>query len=117
MSFIAFIREADCIGCGKCLPVCPVDAIVGAPKFMHTVIEQDCISCEKCLPVCPVDCIDLLEIPQQFDPHQRSVDIRALADRRKARLFKEAEDQTQQFNQLKPAKDYFQDLLNLKKVL
>ena len=111
MSLIAFIREADCIGCGKCLPVCPVDAIIGAPKWLHTVIEQDCISCEKCLPACPVDCIDLIEIEQSFDPHERSQYIRHLADRHKTRLAKESTEQTQQFNQLKSPKDYFQELL------
>jgi electron transport complex protein RnfB len=107
---IAFIREQDCIGCGKCLPVCPVDAIVGAPKWMHTVIEQDCISCEKCLPACPVDCIDLLDIQQNFDSHERSAYIRTLAQRRKVRLAAEADQQKSQFEQLKNSKNYLQDL-------
>ena len=111
MSLIAFIRESDCIGCGKCLPVCPVDAIVGAPKWLHTVIEQDCISCEKCLPACPVDCIDLIEISQRFDSHERSQYIRRLAERHKTRLVKEVEMHQEVFNQLKSPKDYFQDLL------
>lgn len=54
---VAFIDEALCIGCTKCIQVCPVDAIVGAPKLMHTVIEALCTGCELCLPPCPVDCI------------------------------------------------------------
>ena len=58
---IAFIREEDCIGCAKCIPACPVDAIVGATNMMHTVITQDCTGCELCLPPCPVDCIDLVQ--------------------------------------------------------
>lgn len=56
---IAVIREAECIGCAKCLPVCPVDAIVGAPGMMHTVISAECTGCELCLAPCPTDCIDL----------------------------------------------------------
>ena len=58
---LAFIREAECIGCALCLKACPVDAIVGAAKLMHTVIEAACTGCELCVPACPVDCIELLE--------------------------------------------------------
>jgi Na+-translocating ferredoxin:NAD+ oxidoreductase subunit B len=54
---VAFIDEPNCIGCARCLAVCPTDAIVGAHKFLHTVIAADCTGCEKCLPVCPTDCI------------------------------------------------------------
>ncbi len=53
------IIEVWCIGCTKCIQVCPVDAIVGARKLMHTVIEADCTGCELCIPVCPVDCIQI----------------------------------------------------------
>lgn len=56
---VAFIREDECIGCTKCLQVCPVDAIVGAAKQMHTVIADECTGCELCVPACPVDCIDM----------------------------------------------------------
>lgn len=58
---LARIDEARCIGCTKCIQACPVDAIVGASKLMHTVITEDCTGCELCLPPCPVDCIDLVE--------------------------------------------------------
>jgi electron transport complex protein RnfB len=54
---VALIVEEDCIGCTKCIQACPVDAIVGAPKLMHTVIPELCTGCELCLPPCPVDCI------------------------------------------------------------
>nr|WP_139141403.1 electron transport complex subunit RsxB [Pseudohongiella acticola] len=57
---IAFIREAECIGCTKCIQACPVDAILGAPKRMHTVIARDCTGCDLCVDPCPVDCIDML---------------------------------------------------------
>jgi Na+-translocating ferredoxin:NAD+ oxidoreductase subunit B len=54
---VAFIVEQDCIGCVKCIAVCPVDAILGAAKFMHTVIASECTGCELCVAPCPVDCI------------------------------------------------------------
>jgi electron transport complex protein RnfB len=63
---VAFIREGECIGCTKCIQACPVDAIVGAPKLMHTVLADWCTGCELCLPPCPVDCIDLVAPPQDF---------------------------------------------------
>jgi electron transport complex protein RnfB len=56
---VAWIDEAACIGCTKCIQACPVDAIVGASKFMHTVIAGQCTGCELCIPPCPVDCIEL----------------------------------------------------------
>nr|WP_255762550.1 RnfABCDGE type electron transport complex subunit B [Halomonas alkalisoli] len=60
---VALIREAECIGCTKCIQACPVDAILGASKRMHTVIAAECTGCELCVAPCPVDCIDLLPHP------------------------------------------------------
>lgn len=57
---VAFIREAECIGCTKCIQACPVDAILGASKLMHTVIADECTGCDLCVDACPVDCIDML---------------------------------------------------------
>lgn len=57
---VALVVEADCIGCTKCIQACPVDAIIGASKHMHTVIEPLCTGCELCVPACPVDCIVLV---------------------------------------------------------
>ena len=59
---VAFIREAECIGCTKCIQACPVDAILGAAKLMHTVIAQECTGCDLCVEPCPVDCIDMIEV-------------------------------------------------------
>ncbi|MEE8059079.1 MAG: electron transport complex subunit RsxB [Pseudomonadales bacterium] len=59
---IAVIREAECIGCTKCIQACPVDAILGAAKQMHTVIQSECTGCDLCVEPCPVDCIDMLPI-------------------------------------------------------
>lgn len=59
---IALIREAECIGCTKCIQACPVDAIVGAAKQMHTVIVSECTGCDLCVEPCPVDCIDMIEV-------------------------------------------------------
>ncbi|MDZ3995787.1 Ion-translocating oxidoreductase complex subunit B [Pseudomonas sp. Teo4] len=65
---VAFIREAECIGCTKCIQACPVDAIVGAAKLMHTVIASECTGCDLCLAPCPVDCIDMLPLPSNVIP-------------------------------------------------
>jgi electron transport complex protein RnfB len=60
---VAVIDEAACIGCYLCVESCPVDAIVGAHQFMHTVIENECTGCELCIPPCPVDCITMRPLP------------------------------------------------------
>ena len=57
---VALIDEARCIGCTLCIQACPVDAIVGAAKMMHTVVTELCSGCDLCVPPCPVDCIDML---------------------------------------------------------
>ena len=60
---IAIIREDECIGCTKCIQACPMDAILGAAKQMHTVITSECTGCDLCVEPCPVDCIDMVPIP------------------------------------------------------
>lgn len=58
---VAVIDESACIGCARCLPPCPTDAIVGANKFLHSVIPAICTGCELCIAPCPVDCISMVE--------------------------------------------------------
>lgn len=61
---VAFIREDECIGCTKCIQACPVDAILGAAKQMHTIIEDECTGCDLCVDPCPVDCIDMVAVAE-----------------------------------------------------
>jgi Na+-translocating ferredoxin:NAD+ oxidoreductase subunit B len=62
-ALLAWIDESRCIGCARCLPPCPVDAIIGAAKFLHTVIPAQCTGCELCIAPCPVDCIEMRPAP------------------------------------------------------
>lgn len=61
---VAVIREDECIGCTKCIQACPIDAILGAAKQMHTVIESECTGCDLCVDPCPVDCIDMVPVEE-----------------------------------------------------
>ncbi len=80
---VAYIREDECIGCTKCIQACPVDAILGAAKQMHTVIASECTGCDLCVEPCPVDCIDMLREEESLqnwhwtlpDPVGRNVEI------------------------------------------
>ncbi len=65
---VARIDEPQCIGCFRCVEACPVDAIVGAPQLMHTVLEARCTGCELCLAPCPVDCIHMEAVVAPVDP-------------------------------------------------
>ncbi|MDH1264678.1 RnfABCDGE type electron transport complex subunit B [Pseudomonas sp. GD03944] len=89
---IALIREAECIGCTKCIQACPVDAILGAAKLMHTVITAECTGCELCVAPCPVDCIDILPLNGEAAEaqRQRADQFRQRHDARQTRLANEA---------------------------
>lgn len=67
---VMIIDEPLCIGCTKCIQACPVDAIIGAKKRMHTIIEAECTGCALCIPVCPLDCILIKPIDQPVDTNQ-----------------------------------------------
>ncbi len=86
---LARIVEADCIGCTKCIQACPVDAIVGASRLMHTVIADDCTGCELCVPACPVDCIVLEPMPAEQIDQAHADAARRHFQRREARLQRE----------------------------
>ena len=88
---LARIVEADCIGCTKCIQVCPVDAIVGAAKWMHTVIVDDCTGCELCVPACPVDCIVLEPMPPAQIDQAHADRARQHFQRREVRLAQQRE--------------------------
>jgi electron transport complex protein RnfB len=92
---VVFIDEAWCIGCTLCIKACPVDAIVGANKLMHTVIEPYCTGCELCLPVCPVDCIEVENVtgsatgwdawsPEQAEQARQRYEFHMLKSQREA---------------------------------
>ncbi|MBM4192251.1 MAG: RnfABCDGE type electron transport complex subunit B [Gammaproteobacteria bacterium] len=103
---VAFIDETKCIGCARCLPPCPVDAIVGAQRQTHTVINDLCTGCERCIAPCPADCISIVPravlntlSPEptaasnrnRFDSHQTrrlryETERRRLLDERKQRI-------------------------------
>jgi len=77
----AVIREDDCIGCTKCIPACPVDAIVGTGKHMHTIFTDLCTGCELCIAPCPVDCIDLVTIEREVSEPERIAEQEDLRQR------------------------------------
>ena len=90
---IAVIDEAVCIGCTKCIQACPVDAIVGASKFMHTVLVDECAGCDLCIPPCPVDCITMVPAPDDARaPSSRAEHYRARYVARNVRLEREASE-------------------------
>ena len=80
---VALIEESACIGCTLCIQACPVDAIVGAAKLMHTVMLDTCTGCELCVPPCPVDCIAIVPV-KELRSHHFEVQERDPADWRNA---------------------------------
>ena len=93
---VAAIDEPRCIGCTLCIQACPVDAIVGASKLMHTVIAAQCTGCRLCVPPCPVDCIVIDEVPARTPEARIAAEAAALAryEQRNARLQREREERS-----------------------
>jgi electron transport complex protein RnfB len=103
---VAFIVEEDCIGCTKCIVACPVDAIVGAAKFMHTVIAFECTGCELCIAPCPVDCIIMRPAsPNNIEGHraQKSAQAKRRYDARCIRKEKEQAEKMERAKKKKQA--------------
>jgi len=78
---VAFIHEEDCIGCTKCIQACPVDAIVGSTKQMHTVISDECTGCDLCVDPCPTDCIEMVPVavtPEKWDWQLKTIPVHVI---------------------------------------
>lgn len=87
---VAFIDEARCIGCARCLPPCPVEAIVGTARRLHTVVADLCTGCELCVAPCPVDCIAMVPRPVTSPEPPAAADNRERYAARNARLDRRA---------------------------
>jgi Na+-translocating ferredoxin:NAD+ oxidoreductase subunit B len=87
---IALIDEEICIGCTKCIQACPVDAILGAAKVMHTIIVADCTGCELCIAPCPVDCIEMIPANDERDALELAPQFRQRYEAHLARVAREA---------------------------
>lgn len=86
---VAVIDEQFCIGCTLCIQACPVDAIIGASKLMHTVLPEQCTGCDLCVAPCPVDCISMVPVSPQRDwTHQNATHARTYFEARQRRLAK-----------------------------
>lgn len=115
----AWIQEADCIGCTKCLQVCPVDAIFGASHYLHTVIQSECISCKLCVPACPVDCITLIDTGKVLTKEERlarAEQTKYRVGNRQKRLAREAEEKAAQLHSLTAHKKRFTEIYSKPKV-
>ena len=102
---VAFIVEQDCIGCAKCLPACPVDAILGAAKFMHTVIVDECTGCELCIAPCPVDCIIMQPLAEQeISKTEKFAKAQHARQRYEAKLVRKEQEAVEKAERLKRQK-------------
>jgi len=93
---IAIIREAECIGCTKCIQACPVDAIIGTGKLMHSILTDECTGCGLCIEPCPVDCIELVTLPA---PTYDKDLARERFNARQIRLLREEQDKQQAYRE------------------
>lgn len=91
---LAVIREAECIGCTKCIQACPVDAIIGSGKLMHSVLNHECTGCGLCVEPCPVDCIEIVTQPT---PLYAPETARQRFNARNIRLLREEQEKQQAY--------------------
>lgn len=102
-NLLAVIDEETCIGCKKCIQVCPVDAILGAPKQMHSIIRDECTGCELCVSACPVDCISMIEMEVlgASEKTQKAQQAKARYEFREMRLQRDTMEAAVKHRQLK----------------
>lgn len=93
---LAVIREAECIGCTKCIQACPVDAIIGSGKLMHSVLTDECTGCGLCVEPCPVDCIEMVE--QETPVYNKDL-ARQRFNAREIRLLRDEQDKQQAYRE------------------
>jgi electron transport complex protein RnfB len=93
---LAVIREAECIGCTKCIQACPVDAIIGSGKLMHSVLADECTGCGLCVEPCPVDCIEMVE--QETPVYDKDL-ARQRFNAREIRLLRDEQDKQQTYRE------------------
>jgi len=103
-SSVALIVEEDCIGCTKCIAACPVDAIIGASKFMHTVIAAECTGCELCAAPCPVDCIVMQPAPPSRTEASRAQKSAQAKRRYDARCLRKEKEEAEKAERAKKKK-------------
>jgi electron transport complex protein RnfB len=93
---MAIIREAECIGCTKCIQACPVDAIIGTAKRMHSILPHECTGCGLCVEPCPVDCIEMVTLPEpQYTPEVAREHFNA----KQIRLLREEQEKQQAYRE------------------
>tara|TARA_Y100000588_G_C13827774_1_gene742246 strand:- start:199 stop:729 length:531 start_codon:yes stop_codon:yes gene_type:complete len=116
----AFIDEAACIGCALCVKACPVDAIIGAPKLMHTVLASECTGCELCIDPCPVDCIELIAKNDSDELNKNIRTNRANNARkrfnRKIERNKQKRDESIKSNRMEMKKDILESVNRIKSI-
>ncbi|MEQ1543876.1 electron transport complex subunit RsxB [Methyloglobulus sp.] len=105
LKHVAFIVEEDCIGCVKCISACPVDAILGAAKLMHTVIAAECTGCDLCVAPCPVDCIVMKPLSIQPSPEQKYAQKMTALRRYEARNLRKENETLEKVDRSKKQKE------------